>query len=90
MGRRFQHGLTAALFDHLAVAHEDNMVCDTATLGKIMGDKQDRIVFLQFKEQFLDCPARHGVNRGGGLIEEQDFRFYSEGSGNAEPLLLSA
>ena len=43
-----------------------------------------------FADEFDDVPARFAVERGGGLIENQDVRTADDGPGDRHPLLLAA
>ncbi len=55
-----------------------------------MRDNDQGIVDLQLMEQLLYGRGGDGIQRGGGFVEEQHFRFHRHCTGDTEPLLLSA
>ena len=55
-----------------------------------MGDDQGRPAGRQLVEGVLDFRLRHGVQRGGRLVQNQDGRVFQEDTGNGDPLLLPA
>ena len=55
-----------------------------------MGDHDDGVLLLEFHCQVLNLRGGNGVQGGGGLVHQKDFRFVGQGPGNAQPLLLAA
>ena len=55
----------------------------------VVGDNYLRALVLEGKEQLLYFRSGDGIKGGAGLVEEQHLRVYSQGSGNAQTLLLT-
>jgi hypothetical protein len=51
---------------------------------------RDRVVLLELDHQLLDAARRDRVERGAGLVHQQDVRLGGDGAGDAEALLLTA
>ena len=61
-----------------------------AGLLHVVGDDDDGVVLLQLVDQFLDRDRGDGVERGAGLVHEDDLGLDGDGPGDAEALLLAA
>ena len=57
---------------------------------KPMGDGDRRAALDQVVERFLDLALGLGVDRAGGLVEDQDPRVDQQGAGDRNPLPLAA
>ena len=55
-----------------------------------MGDDDDGVLLLQLHSQILNPGGGNGVKGRGGLVHEQHRGLHRQGSGDAEPLLLTA
>ena len=55
-----------------------------------MGNDDDGVILLKFLHQFLDLERGDRVEGRGGFVHQDDLRFYRQGAGNAQALLLSA
>ena len=55
-----------------------------------MGDDHDREALAQLVDQFLDLGRRDRVERGGGLVKQQDFGPHRNGARDTQSLLLTA
>ena len=49
------------LFDQFSQEHEDTMITDAAGLRHVVGDNQDRVLFAQVRQQFLDVLRALGI-----------------------------
>ena len=58
--------------------------------GQAMGDDQGSAALCQGVEGLLDLGLGDGVQRRGGLVQDQDGRVFQENSRNGYPLLLAA
>ena len=88
VGEQLLRGLVLLDF---AVVDEDDAVGDLARKAHLMGDDQHGDAGVgQLLHQFQDLADHFGVQRGGGLIEEDDVRVHGQGAGNGDALLLAA
>src|SRR5436190_4681687 len=71
-------------FDDLAVEHEGGCVRHAASLLHVVSDDRDRHLLLELADQLLDPKRRHRVERGAGLVHQQDVGLHREGSRNAK------
>ena len=55
-----------------------------------MGDDQRRAVGRDGVQGILDLPLGAGIERRGGLVEEQDGRSFKDGAGDGDALFLAA
>ena len=55
----------------------------------VVGDDDDRVAALEFADQVLDRQGGDRVERGAGLVHQQDRRLDGDGPGDAQPLLLT-
>ena len=71
------------------VAHHGDAVPQAHGLVEVVGDEQDRLaeLALQVDELVLHLPADERVERGEGLVHEQDVGLGGQGPGQADPLL---
>ena len=84
--------LRRALLDDLAVGHEDNAVGHRAGEAHLVGDDHHGDVLLVSQP---DHDVQHflnglGVQRTGGLIEQDDLGLCTQGPRNGDALLLAA
>jgi hypothetical protein len=56
---------------------------------QVVRDDNDGQLRFQLEQQLLDFLRRDRVERGAGLVEQQDLRFVGERSSDAESLLLA-
>jgi hypothetical protein len=89
-GRRGEYLLGLAEFDQVAEIHEGGVVRDACGLLHIVRDDDDRVVGLQFVDQFLDLRCRDRIERRGGFVEQDDFGLHRNGACDAQTLLLAA
>ena len=71
-----------------AVAHHGDAVPQAHGLVEVVGDEQDRLaeLALQVDELVLHLPADERVERGEGLVHEQDVGLGGQGPGQAHAL----
>ena len=55
-----------------------------------MSHHDDRVIFFQFGDQFLDLHGRDRVQRRTGFVHQQHFRLHRQQPGDAQALLLPA
>src|SRR5688572_28244716 len=55
-----------------------------------MSHYNNRKLFPKLQDQFLNAGGGERVQRTGRFVHEDDFRFYGDGAGDAQPLLLAA
>src|SRR6476660_2246190 len=79
-----------AELDKLADKQECGEIADARGLLHIVSDGYDGAKIFQLHEELFDFRGADGVERGTGLIQQENFRFYSERAGNAKTLLLAA
>ena len=82
--------LRIIIFHHIAHIEEGCFVTDTRGLLHVVGDHDDGVLLLEFHCQVLNLRGGNGVQGGGGLVHQKDFRFVGQGPGNADALLLTA
>ena len=71
--------------------HEENPVGDFAGEGHFMGDDDHGHAFFgEFFHSEKYFADEFGVEGGGGFVKKHDVGLHGEGSGNGDPLLLSA
>ena len=78
----------AALHDAAGVEHDD--LVGVAHRGQPVRDDQHRAVPHQPLDGLLHQPLRLGVERAGGLVENQDRRIAEQRAGDGDPLPLPA
>src|SRR5687767_7925200 len=79
---------SAAVLDDFAEEHENAFVARATGLGHVVGDNDDRIAALQFEHELLDVTRAFDVERGAGLVHENDLRLQRKQARDAELLLL--
>ncbi len=52
-----------SLFDYLAVAEKDELVCDPFCLQNVVGDEDNGIVLFQVQQQLFDSARGYRVQR---------------------------
>src|SRR6185437_13261636 len=88
--RMGEHRLGLAELDELAQIHEGGIVGAARRLLHVVRDDGNAIVGFELGDELLDALRRDRVERGGGLVEQQDLGLDRDGAGNAEALLLTA
>ena len=84
-----QQFLVGTAFRDPAIGNGDNAVGRTNGAESV-GNDQGCTAHSQVVESPLDLSFRHGVQRGGGLIQNQNGRILQEDPGNGHALLLTA
>jgi hypothetical protein len=77
-----------ALDDAPGLQHDDLVGVDDGR--KAVGDGQHGPVAAEGAQFFLNGALGLGVERGGGLVEDQDRRVLEDGAGDGDALLLAA
>ena len=77
-----------ALFDDIAVAHDQNEV-GAANGRQTVGDDEAGTAFHEGIHGLLDLDLSTGIDAGGGLIENEDLGVGQDGTGNGQQLLLT-
>src|SRR5215470_17213363 len=90
VGRLIEDGTSRASFHDLAVEHEDRVIGDATGLLHVVCDDDDRVLRLELLDQFFDALRGSWVECGRRLVHEQHLRLDRDGSGDAQPLLLTA
>ena len=76
--------------DHLAVEEEAGVLGDARGLLHVVRHDDDGVLALQLEDEVFDLRGGDGVERGGGLVHQQDFGVDGQGAGDAHALLLAA
>ena len=89
IGEDFRH---RALLRHLALIQNGYPVTDLLDNVHLVGDDHhgDAQVLIELLQQGEDGDGGVGVQRGGGLVAQQDLGIRGKGPGNGNPLLLPA
>src|SRR5207248_7566395 len=66
--------------DQLAQVEEGRTLRDARRLLHIVSDDHDREALAQLVNQFFDLGRRDRVERGGGLVEQQNFGPHRDGA----------
>ena len=92
MLRRGEDIVRRATLDDLAIGHHAHPVRHLAHDAEIVGDEQHRHVEFRFEleQQVEDLRLDGHVERGGGLIGDQQVRLVGERHGDHHPLPLAA
>src|SRR5579871_3330382 len=85
----FQQFLEAALFDDAAVLEDDDDI-GVENGGEAVGDADAGLADHQFIEGILDEALAFGVQRAGGLVQDEDGGVAQDGAGDGEALFLAA
>src|SRR5215467_2532814 len=80
-------GLTK--LDQLAEVHEGREIGYACGLLHVVGHDGDCVVVLEFVDQLFDLCRGDRVERRAGLVEQDHFRPYRDGTCDAQPLLLT-
>src|SRR3954447_9655197 len=80
--------MRSALDDDAAIEHHD--LVRTTDRREPMGDHERGAALHQTFQRALYEPLRFGVERGRGLIEDENRRIFEQRTRNREPLPLSA
>ena len=74
--------------DPAGVEHDD--LVGVAHGGEPVGDHQHGPLLHQAVDRLLHQPLRFGVERAGGLVQDQDRRVAQQRPGDGDPLALAA
>ncbi len=90
--RALEHLLGPAFLDDLARVHDVDAVGHVAHHAQIVGDEQHRhaALLLQLLEQLQDLRLDGDIERGGGLVGDQQVGLVGERHGDHHPLTLAA
>ena len=78
-----------AVFRHPAFREHRDMIAEAAGRQPV-GDIEGGFVLNQGVELLIDLILRHGIQGGGGLIQNDDRRVLVQGPGQGKLLLLAA
>src|SRR5271154_6227061 len=78
-----------AAFDDLALFHNQDLL-SASDGGKPMRNHEGGTALHQVAQAILDHCLRFGVERTGGLVEDEDARVGEDGAGDGETLTLAA
>jgi len=81
--------VVAALLDDAALVHDDEPVHGRDG-GEAMGNRDHGLTFHQIEELLLDGGLHLGIERAGGLIQDQDRRVLQEHARDGDALALTA
>ncbi len=90
LGRCGEHFLRDVELDQFAKIHESREIRHACGLLHVVGDDDDRVVRLEFVDQFLDARRGDRVEGRAGLVEQDDLGLDGDGAGDAQALLLAA
>ena len=92
MLRLVQNLCRCTLFNDHAVLHHHHAVGDLGDHAKIVGDEQHGrlLALLQVADQFQDLRLRGDIERGGGLVGNQQFRIERQRHRDHGALALAA
>ncbi len=92
MLRRREHALDRTLLDDLAFLHHADSVGEPSHDAEVVGDEQHRHAepLLQVLEQRKDLRLHGDVERGGGLVGDQEIGLVGERHGDHHALALAA
>ena len=79
-------------FHHTSEVHDTDPVRDVADDGDVVRDEQVRepFILLQVLEHIDDLRLDGDVQRGDGFVADDELRFHSQRSRDADALLLAA
>src|SRR5690349_6964925 len=90
LARMGENRFGVAELDELTQIHEGSEVGAARRLLHVVRHERDAVVGFELGDELLDALRRDGIERGGGLVEQQYLRLHGDGAGDAEPLLLAA
>ncbi|MCG3773866.1 MAG: hypothetical protein JW395_0682 [Nitrospira sp.] len=92
MQRVFVQRVAVGDFTDVTQVHHDDAVADVPDHGQVMGDKQVGQLesLLKLFEQVDDLRLNRNVQRGDGLVADNEGRVGRQRSGNADALPLAA
>ena len=83
--------LRCAEGDDLAVVHDGDAVAEALGFVHVVGGEDDGSAGLfELVDEIPEMATGLGIEAGGGLIEEEEFRIADEGAGHGEALLLAS
>jgi hypothetical protein len=89
--RRGKKSFRVIGFDDLSLIHKNDAVCNTPGKTHFMGHHHHRHAVASQVGHHLQYFVDHfRIQRGGGLVEEHDFRRHRERPSDGDPLLLAA
>ena len=91
MSGRIENFIGGALFQQLAVGHEQHPVAHFTGEAHFVGDHHHgHTAPGQFLHDFQNFAYHFGVQSGGGLVEEHDLGLHHQGPDDGHALLLTA
>src|SRR5437588_4831395 len=90
IGGRSEKLWRRAELDELADEQEGGEIADAGGLLHVVGNGHDGAKVLQLHKKLFDLGGADGIERGAGLVEQQDFRVNRQRARNAQALLLPA
>ena len=80
--------LGGAVFHHFAKLHDDDVVADGAHDGEVVADEHvgQAVFVLQVAQEFDHFDLHRAVERGGGFVEQDEFRAQDDGAGDGDAL----
>ena len=92
LGGRGEHVRGRARFDDPPAAHHHHLGADLADHAEVVGDDDVREVLfgLEFAQQLEHLGLYGDVQRGRGLVADQQVGPAGQGAGDADPLALAA
>src|SRR5580693_7504993 len=88
--RQFAQRVGRAIGDDLAEIDIGNVTAALGLVHVVGGDEESDPVPGEFKQEIPKQAASHGVDAGGGLVQEKKFGLMEHGAAQSEPLLPSA
>src|SRR5215471_11117611 len=84
--------LDRCLFDYAAEIHDADPIADVADDCQVMRDEQvgQPQTLLNFEQEIQDLRLYRDVQRGGWLVEDEQFGFQCEGARDPNALALPA
>lgn len=91
MLRPLENLFHGALFDDLAILHDQNAGTEVSNDRKIMRDQYeaDAKLILQIEQEIQDLSLHRHVEAGHDFVGYKQARRYAEGPGDIDPLFLS-
>src|SRR5579862_2714857 len=89
-GGRLKNDRGAVELDQAAEQEKARVIGDARRLLHIVRHDNDGATVLKLEDEILDLCRGDGVERGARFVEQQNFRIYRQGAGDAQTLLLAA
>jgi hypothetical protein len=72
------------VLDEFAEVEEGGLVGTAGCLLHVVGDDDDRELFFEVGDEFLDFDRGDGLEGGAGLVHEEDGGLHGDGAGDAQ------